>query len=401
MRRRTGGGIDREFQERIESGEALVKEGQSLAMRGDYKKAYEKYCKGLQALLDIMPKLQEEDADAAALRVRVDGYLEEAEKLKGKIDSAGPGGAGQGGGKSAAGGRPAAPGPSPRASPDKARSGQEVRGSGPSSRGPPAPHIDGQMKAKLDDGEGLIREGQSLEDRHQVEEAYEKYCRGLQIVLEVMPQLGEENPLVGPLREKVSVYLERAEKLKAKLESAGPPASRKPEALPEKRHTSDRDRAARGSSRHHRTRGQKSRSRSRRRHGSHREKDRSRDRRDSDRHGSRRDDGGAERRRDGAPEPPRKDLAPSQGFMAPAAGPPPPRPPPPPMGQAGMPYGRAMPGPPPPAAGPPPAGPPPGGPGAAPLLRPKSGGALLVAKGGAPPPWTPGSKSGLPPAPRR
>lgn len=57
-----------------------------------------------------------------------------------------------------------------------------------------------------------------MEENGSSQEAYEKYCRGLQVVLEEMPKLGEDNPIVGPLRNKVSIYLERAESLKAKLE---------------------------------------------------------------------------------------------------------------------------------------------------------------------------------------
>lgn len=89
---------------------------------------------------------------------------------------------------------------------------------------------------RVDRGEALVREGQQLERSGNLDEAYEKYCRGLQYLLEVMPKLGEDNPHVASLRLKISGYLEQAEKLKERLEvqegsgTTGPSSTRLKEA---------------------------------------------------------------------------------------------------------------------------------------------------------------------------
>jgi len=201
------------IQEKIERGEALVKEAQQLAGKGGHaKKAYEKYCRGLQSLLDVMPKLPEDDPSAANLRGRVDGYLEEAERLKARMDAETRAGA--------AGTQPAACGMSERggdaAVPDA--KGQGKGDGNPESRD--VTEKKAQLRQRLERGEALMNEGRAAEEKNQLEEAYEKYCRGLQYVLEVMPQLGEEGGQQNPLRGKVSGYLERAERLKEKLETA-------------------------------------------------------------------------------------------------------------------------------------------------------------------------------------
>ena len=66
-----------EAQGEIEEGEALVSEAKELT-----KKALKTYCRGLRTLLDAMPKLPEH-----SLRMRVAGYLDEAEKLKASTSS--------------------------------------------------------------------------------------------------------------------------------------------------------------------------------------------------------------------------------------------------------------------------------------------------------------------------
>lgn len=186
-------------QAKIDQGEALIAEAQQLVSSGGpAKKAYERYCKGLQNLLDVMPKLPEDDAAAVALRARVDRYLAEAEVLKTKLDGEGRSGA-------ATSKTPTEP------ARDETQRSAKRRDLG----GPPSP-----LQARLEKGEALIDEGRVAEDKGQLEDAYKKYCHGLQVVLEVMPQLGDENPRTGPLRTKVASYLERAEGLKERLELA-------------------------------------------------------------------------------------------------------------------------------------------------------------------------------------
>jgi len=177
---------DSKLQNQIVRGEQLVRDGKTAHEQGQTEKAYEKYCRGLQYLLDVMPKLGEDKPKAQALRLRINGYLDEAEKLKQQLDAAEEGGSS---------------GAADAASRVKAAVG------------------DALVQHRVDRGEALIREGQQLEDESSFEEAYEKYCRGLQYLLEVMPKLAEDSPRVADLRAKISGYLEQAETLKERLES--------------------------------------------------------------------------------------------------------------------------------------------------------------------------------------
>jgi len=177
---------DPALQNRIVRGEQLVRDGKAAHEQGQTEKAYEKYCRGLQYLLDVIPKLGEDKPRAQALRLRINGYLDEAEKLKQQLDAAEEGGSS---------------GAADAASRVKAAVG------------------DALVQHRVDRGEALIREGQQLEDERSFEEAYEKYCRGLQYLLEVMPKLAEDSPRVADLRAKISGYLEQAETLKERLES--------------------------------------------------------------------------------------------------------------------------------------------------------------------------------------
>jgi len=133
---------------------------------------------------------------------------------------------------------------------------------------------DAQLRGHVDKGEALVREGQKLEAARSLDEAYEKYCRGLQYLLEVMPKLPEDDPAIGPLRVKISGYLEQAEKLKENLEaqegaSAGDlPSTRQAQdpgvpGAPPPPASSEGDGAPAAAS------GGRSRSRSRRRHRKH------------------------------------------------------------------------------------------------------------------------------------
>lgn len=240
--------LDPALRSRIIKGEQLVKEGKGAVDKGQTEKAYEKYCRGLQYLLDVMPKIGEDRPAAKALRLRINGYLDDAEKLKQKLDA--------GEAKAVSAASTSGPPPSSTATPDeppmlaamasalsKSNSLREKGGSAEAKPGedkvPPgtggdalfrsrgdrgeARDREGQQQVQLernrvDRGEALVREGQQLERNGHLDEAYEKYCRGLQYLLEMMPKLGEDNPHVASLRLKISGYLEQAEKLKERLE---------------------------------------------------------------------------------------------------------------------------------------------------------------------------------------
>ncbi|CAK0907393.1 unnamed protein product [Prorocentrum cordatum] len=149
---------------------------------GQLKVAYEKYCEGLQGLLEVLPKLPEDDPGASDLRMRVDGYLAEAEGLKAKLDAE-----------------------------MRIGAGREVRleeqGTTGKARGAPPPSSGGGFASlalepkdqdTLDKGLDLTSEGRALEERGLFKDAYDKYCRGLQFVLEVMPKVSKDgNPEVG------------------------------------------------------------------------------------------------------------------------------------------------------------------------------------------------------------
>eukprot|EP00747_Dinoflagellata_sp_TGD_P118891 gnl/TRDRNA2_/TRDRNA2_172918_c0_seq1.p1 gnl/TRDRNA2_/TRDRNA2_172918_c0~~gnl/TRDRNA2_/TRDRNA2_172918_c0_seq1.p1 ORF type:complete len:336 (-),score=84.35 gnl/TRDRNA2_/TRDRNA2_172918_c0_seq1:26-1033(-) len=73
------------------------------------------------------------------------------------------------------------------------------------------------LQSKLERGETLIREGRVSEDNNELSEAYEGYQQGLKFVLEVLLQLADDDPLKSRLQQQVSIYLERASKLKDRL----------------------------------------------------------------------------------------------------------------------------------------------------------------------------------------
>lgn len=327
----------------VEEGEALVKEAKKLVdAGGSAKKAYEKYCKGLQILLaviDAIARNKEDDPGAADLRHRVDGYLEEAERLKQRLDTEGKSGGSE-----------------------RSREKDHALGKYSKSKN------DGKasIHERIEKGEALISAGRDADARGVFDEAYEKYCRGLQYILEVMPQLNDKDPDLTPLRSKVSNYLERAEQLKEKLEHAGVKGlAEKPKDSSSKRASTggssvgtDRDRGARGRSRSRPKQKQRSQSRSRRHGGS------ARDHRRSGRSTSR------SRRKEAS----RRSLAKDSSRRGSSPRPPPPKA----SGFGGLAGGggpdevdatrpKAPSGPRPP-------------PGNQPLLRPKSGASLLVGK---------------------
>lgn len=228
---------DPAMQARIEHGKKLVKAGKDALLKGKTEKAYEKYCRGLQYLLDVMPKLSESRPKAQELRQHIHGYLDEAEKLKQKLDS------GDGGAAAAAAAvmsvEATAPsksaGAPPRALPRRggaaSKSGAPVPPAdlaGPPPRrlrshgaGDAVPPQDKENVSRMKRGEALVRDGKQAEEEGRLDEGYKKYCRGLQHLLEVMPKLGDDDPKVVALRAKLGGYLEQAERLKERLEGAG------------------------------------------------------------------------------------------------------------------------------------------------------------------------------------
>lgn len=201
--------VDAGLQTRIDRGVQLVIEGQAANEKGHTEKAYEKYCRGLQHLLDVMPRLGEESPQAQELRTQINGYLDEAEKLKHKLDAA----------------EAAVPEPPHATSPPEVapvlvpvqKPAQDER-----IKDTRAPVLDAgfksRMMARIIRGEALIGEAKQLESRRHFDESYQKYCRGLQCLLEVIPKLGEDSAQVGPLRANIVGYLEQAERLKERLE---------------------------------------------------------------------------------------------------------------------------------------------------------------------------------------
>lgn len=198
---------DLALEAQVTKGEQQILDGKAAHRRGSTKKAYEQYCRGLQYLLDVTAKLGEDKPKAQALRQRINGYLDEAEKLKQEVDPAAtlelwpndekaPSAEGSGGGDG-----------SDRTSAAVATAATAA-----------AAQDGGALRALADKGEALIEQGRQLEETNQLDEAYEKYCRGLQYLLEVMPKMTEDTGL-GGVRGKISGYLEQAERLKERLEA--------------------------------------------------------------------------------------------------------------------------------------------------------------------------------------
>eukprot|EP00913_Durusdinium_trenchii_P032125 g30083.t1 len=132
---------DPKLQELIVKGEELIQRD-----RGDRHGAYEKFYQGLQYLLKVMPGLGDANAPPVlALKSKIHGYLDETEKLKKSLDST--------------------------------KQGLKE---------------DLSVEARIERGETLMSNGQRLEKSGKLEEAYDKYCTGLKILLEVMPQLRED-----------------------------------------------------------------------------------------------------------------------------------------------------------------------------------------------------------------
>ncbi|CAK9105076.1 unnamed protein product [Durusdinium trenchii] len=170
---------DPKLQELIVKGEELIQRGQELKDRGDRHGAYEKFYQGLQYLLKVMPGLGDANAPPVlALKSKIHGYLDETEKLKKSLDST--------------------------------KQGLKE---------------DLSVEARIERGETLMSNGQRLEKSGKLEEAYDKYCTGLKILLEVAAAKcivwPQEDAVASRLRSKISGYLEEAERLKERRDGAG------------------------------------------------------------------------------------------------------------------------------------------------------------------------------------
>ncbi|CAJ1374867.1 unnamed protein product [Effrenium voratum] len=199
---------DPKLKELILKGEELVQSGKALKERGDPRGAYEKFYQGLQYLLKVMPGLGEANSPAVlALKANIHGYLDETEKLKMALDS-----------------------------------GQAHQA--------PLPALEDQeelsIERRIERGEALMLAGQRLARSSKLGEAYDKYCAGLKLLLEVMPQLREEDAQASRLRSKISGYLEEAERLKERRDRVAEGAAENGEASKASRPRRRRRRSERG-----------------------------------------------------------------------------------------------------------------------------------------------------------
>lgn len=221
-----------ETEENVARGEALVFEGQELAVAGETEKAYKKYCMGLQYLLDVMPDMSEEVPEYAERRERINAYLAEAEQLKaGLVSDESPQKAAKGSSKGSAASKGKAEAPGKGQTPSK---GKLAKGAVP-EKGPastkgasgekgdkgPTGREDAVLQSRINECEAVMQEAYSLEADGSPDEAYDKYCTGLRHFMQAMRKLGEESQNKDTLRVKVNHYLSKAEHLKGRLQKAG------------------------------------------------------------------------------------------------------------------------------------------------------------------------------------
>jgi len=228
-------GVAPQHRTALQSGLKLVREGKAANDKSRTDKAYDKYCRGLQLLLQIIPSLSDDNPKGKELKIQVHGYLDEAEQLKRKLHGPKEGEEAKPPAEASKRQRSRSPGADGRqrehAVPSKAvpplpkrrRTMGSRQAAAPAERAPAnepeAPTIAPELQSRIDEGESLIKEGEDMERNGQAEEAYERYCRGLQYLLEVMPKLGgEDSPTALPLKTRIRQYLEQAERLHDKME---------------------------------------------------------------------------------------------------------------------------------------------------------------------------------------
>lgn len=253
---------DPELQKRIEKGEKLVADGKAALAKGNPKKAYEKYCKGLQDLLDLMATLGENSQRTLALRLRINGYLDEAEKLKqmneGRqlSDNACAGIQGSAAGTENANAAPTEVEKSAAESGERRghrrhrrekkhksrgekRSGSrrdELSKNRDGSRRVEEPSNAKRMDVRIDEkritltpsdpylrqvgreGEALIEEARGFEAEGRLQEAHTTYCRGLQTFLDIMPKVSDSED-AATIKAKIASYVTQVEQLKHRLDS--------------------------------------------------------------------------------------------------------------------------------------------------------------------------------------
>lgn len=97
--------------------------------------------------------------------------------------------------------------PKSSAAPPRAEAGE--------ARLPPA------VQSSLAKGEAIIRQAREAEDQDQWDQAWDSYNTGLKHMIgEVLPKLPKDSALKATLRRQLSEYLERAERLKEKLDQS-------------------------------------------------------------------------------------------------------------------------------------------------------------------------------------
>eukprot|EP00931_Biecheleriopsis_adriatica_P055866 TRINITY_DN3310_c0_g3_i1.p1 TRINITY_DN3310_c0_g3~~TRINITY_DN3310_c0_g3_i1.p1 ORF type:complete len:1201 (-),score=285.64 TRINITY_DN3310_c0_g3_i1:56-3658(-) len=220
-----------DMQAKVDEGEAFVKEGKELKEKQSYKKALNKISKGLKILVNVVNDINNNPAlkdTQPELSKRVDEYLAEAERLK-ELSKQAP---------------PAAGAPPPQA---------------PSHTSGPPP-LDEESRRKLESGTQKLKEAEELEARGDKEKALPLYIKGLQMQMEVMADKRyNDHPALAKVKEKVQMYIERAEQLK-RPNSGGAGGDRRSSQEAGSRGGSERDRRRDDRGSHH---GRRERSRSR------------------------------------------------------------------------------------------------------------------------------------------
>jgi len=162
----------------------------------------------LQTLLHAISKLNKDDMGAIRLDVHINTYLQEAKHINTKIDNE----------SDCEGSEHTADADDNKCIHAGGKVSDGNSNNGNSNTKCNGLRAYGYKEVQFFRGEALIQEGHTAENLNHLEEAYEKYCQGLQFIFEVMPRFGKSDMF--PVREIVRNYLERAEQVKGRLEGA-------------------------------------------------------------------------------------------------------------------------------------------------------------------------------------
>eukprot|EP00931_Biecheleriopsis_adriatica_P055863 TRINITY_DN3310_c0_g1_i1.p1 TRINITY_DN3310_c0_g1~~TRINITY_DN3310_c0_g1_i1.p1 ORF type:complete len:903 (-),score=265.50 TRINITY_DN3310_c0_g1_i1:75-2762(-) len=117
----------------------------------------------------------------------------------------------------------------PRPPPQQLRHAkQEDIAPSPTSEPPP---LDEESRRKLESGTQKLKEAEELEARGDKEKALSLYITGLQMQMEVIKRYSD-HPALAKVKEKVDMYLERAEQLKRRPNTGGAGADRRSSQVP-------------------------------------------------------------------------------------------------------------------------------------------------------------------------